>query len=164
MSEIMANQFIPVNELPVIALSGMIGTTVMAVVMYGLAFITDTVMPVARVLGTMITCQTTDDGGLSDSRTSVVVGVLTHYAVGITFAYFYHILWTFGVGEPGFWNGILLGFLSGIFAVIFWFTFMAIHPFPPKIILKDYIPALFLGHFVFASVTVAAYAFLIGKI
>ncbi|TDE18266.1 hypothetical protein [Dyadobacter psychrotolerans] len=161
----MGQQLIPANEwIKIIVLSGIIGTAVMTLSMYCLTFLTTKVMPVARVLGTMITCQTTDDGHLSDSRIAIAVGILAHYAVGIFFAYCYHVLWMFGVGEPGFWNGLLLGLLSGTFAVIFWFTFVAVHPFPPKIDLKDYIPALFLGHFIFASTAVVAYIFLIGKI
>jgi hypothetical protein len=54
--------------------------------------------------------------------------------------------------------------MSGVFAVAFWFTFFAVHPFPPRIELQDYMATLFLAHFVFASVTVAFFSFLAGKV
>ena len=161
----MVHKLIPPNEwLAIILASGIAGTAVMTLFMYTLTFVTDRVMNVTKILGTMITCQTSDDGKLSNSSLAIIIGVLAHYAIGILFAYGYHMLWTLQVGEPGFWNGLLLGLVSGIFAVIFWFTFFAVYPFPPQIDLKKYLPTLFLAHFVFASVTVAAYIFFATKI
>ena len=161
----MIQDFIPTEQkLLVIVASGITGTAVMNLFMYFLKFFTKQVLEVEKVLGTMIICDTLENGGLSDSKLAIFVGVAAHYAVGILFAYFYHLLWFFGVGEPGFWNGLLLGSMSGIFAVIFWFTFFAVHPFPPNIDLKAYMPVLFLAHFVFASVTVASYIFFEGKL
>lgn len=157
----MAEKFITAKEwLVVIIASGIIGTAVMTMFMYVLTFVTKRVMNVAKTLGTMITCQTEEDGRLSDSGFAMTIGVIVHYAIGILFAYCYHLLWMYGVGQPDFWNGLFLGFISGIFAVIFWFVFFAIHPFPPHIDLKNYLISLFLAHFVFASVTVAVYIFL----
>jgi len=156
----MIHKLIPDNELlPIILASGIMGTAVMTLFMYILTFITDRVMNVTKILGTMITCETTEDGKLSNSKLTIVVGIAAHYAIGVFFAYGYHLLWTLDVGAPGFWNGLLLGFVSGIFAVIFWFTFFGVHPFPPHIDLKLYLPTLFLTHFVFASATVASYIY-----
>ena len=161
----MSEKLIPTNEwLAVILVSGIAGTAVMTLCIYLLNQITKQVMSVTKILGTMITCETTDDGKLSDSKFSIVAGVAAHYAIGILFAYGYHLLWSAGVGAPDFWNGLLLGFVSGIFAVIFWFTFFAVHPFPPQIELKSHLPTLFITHFVFASVTVASYVFFSGKL
>lgn len=161
----MIQEFIPDEQkLLVIAASGITGTATMNLFMYFLKFFTSRVPEVEKVLGTMIICETSEDGGLSESKSAIAVGVIAHYTIGILFAYFYHLLWFFGVGEPGFWNGLLLGLVSGIFAVMFWSAFFAIHPFPPVVNLRAYIPFLFLAHFVFASVTVASYIFLEGKL
>jgi hypothetical protein len=161
----MIQKLIPAKEwLGVILASGIVGTAVMTVFMYILGLFTTRVLQVAKTLGTMITCQTEQDGGLSDSILALFVGVVANYAVGILFAYGYYLLWSNGVGEPGFWNGMLLGLMSGVFAVAFWFTFFAVHPFPPRIELQDYMATLFLAHFVFASVTVAFFSFLAGKV
>ncbi|WP_221390799.1 hypothetical protein [Dyadobacter sp. NIV53] len=161
----MIDKLIPTNQwLSVILVSGITGTAVMTLCIYVLNHVTKKVMNVTKILGTMITCETTDDGKLSDSKLSVIAGIAAHYAIGIMFAYGYHLLWSAGVGAPGIWNGLLLGFVSGIFAVIFWFTFFAIHPFPPHIELKSYLPTLFITHFVFASATVACYIFFSDKL
>lgn len=161
----MIQKLLPTQDwLAVVIASGMMGTMVMTLCTYVLMLLKEKVLNVVKILGTMITCQTTEDGGLSESRAAMITGIAAHYAIGILFAYGYHLLWLLGVGAPGFWNGLLLGFASGIFAVIFWFTFLAVHPFPPRIELKSYLPTLFLTHFVFASVTVASYIFLSGKI
>jgi hypothetical protein len=150
--------------LAVIAASGVIGTATMTLFMYGMTFLTDRVMKVTKILGTMITCQTQDDGGLSERKTAIIAGTILHYLVGIGFVFAYHILWFLGVGQPDFVNGLILGMASGMLAVIFWSTFFAVHPFPPEVQLKLYLPTLFLAHFVFALTAIAAYVFFAGRL
>ena len=161
----MNNQILPnAGWLAVIAASGIVGTAVMTLFMYLMTFITDKVMKVTKILGTLITCQTTDDRGLSESKTAITTGIIAHYIIGIAFVFCYHILWSLGVGQPDFLNGLILGFASGILAVIFWFTFFAVHPFPPDVDLKSYLVTLFLAHFVFALSAVWAYVFFAARL
>lgn len=161
----MNDQLIPNPAwLAVIAASGIIGTAVMTLFMYGMTFITDKVMKVTKILGTMLTCQTTDDRGLSESKTAIFTGIVAHYLIGIAFVFCYHILWFLGVGHPDFLNGLILGLASGILAVIFWFTFFAVHPFPPDVDLKSYLLTLFIAHFVFALTAVWAYVFFAARL
>ncbi|MCF0040178.1 hypothetical protein [Dyadobacter fanqingshengii] len=161
----MKDQLLPNAEwLAIIAASGIVGTAAMTLFMYGMTFITDKVMKVTKILGTMITCQTTDDRGLSESKTAIFTGIVAHYIIGIAFVFCYHILWFLGVGQPDFLNGLILGLASGMIAVMFWFTFFAVHPFPPDVDLKSYLLTLFLAHFVFALTAVWAYVFFAARL
>lgn len=156
-----AGIFVPSDEVIfVIVISGIIGTAIMSLFMYLLTYFAKNVMPISQILGTMITCQTTERGEIATGFTAKLVGIIGHYMIGILFAYLYYLLWSYGVGQPDFLNGVILGLVSGGFAVIFWSAFLRIHPFPPHVDLKSYMISLFLAHFVFASTTVAVYAFL----
>lgn len=144
-----------------IVIAGLVGTGVMTLFMYGMTFLTDRVMKVVKILGTMLTFQTTPDGRLSDSPTAIGVGIVAHYALGVIFALVYYALWRAGIGSPTFWNGALFGFVSGLVGILGWRIFFALHPRPPATVpLKDYLITLLAGHVVFGIAVVVTYQLL----
>jgi hypothetical protein len=131
-------------------IAGIAGTLAMTAFLYLLTFITHKQMKVVKILGTMLTNNTQPGGKLSESKTTIIVGAIGHYSVGISFAIVYLILWHFGIGKPDFVNALIFGGVSGIAAIGIWYGFVAVHPNPPDIPLKSYLLTIFLGHFVFA--------------
>ncbi|MFD2574534.1 hypothetical protein ACFSUS_28120 [Spirosoma soli] len=143
-----------------IILAGIAGTALMTFFMYIMTFITDRVMKVTQILGTMLTFQTSPDGNLSDSRLAVTVGIIGHYLIGIAFALCYYGLWLLSIGQPDFQSGIWLGIGSGLAAIIFWYSFFVLHPKPPAISLKPYLLSLFMAHLVFTFGVIVTYNWL----
>ena len=131
-------------------LQGIVGTAVMTAVMYLIAYFTRDRFKVVKILGTMLTLQTTPEKGLSDKPSAITVGLIAHYLVGIGFAAIYEQLWSQGIISPNFINTTLLGLLNGIFGAIVWKVFISVHPNPPHIPLRSYLVAIIFGHVFFA--------------
>ena len=144
-----------------IILAGLTGTAVMTAFMYGLTFLTQRVMKVVKILGTMLTFQTSLDGQLSDTPLAIAVGLVAHYLIGIGFTFVYAALWQADLGHPTFAFGVVAGFFSGMVGVLVWRLFFAIHPKAPTTIpLQSYLVTLLLAHVVFGVAVVATYQFL----
>jgi hypothetical protein len=143
-----------------IILAGVVGTALMTAFMYSMTFLTERVLKVVKILGTMLTFQTAPNGKLSDRPRAISVGIIAHYFIGILFALCYALLWSWGIGGPDLQSGLWLGIGSGFVAIAFWYGFFAIHPNPPAIPLKHYLFTLFLGHIVFAFGVIIAYNYL----
>ena len=144
-----------------IIIAGIIGTGAMTFCMYLATFIIKKVMKVVKILGTMLTFQTTKEGKLSDKPFSIFIGLVAHYLIGIFFVIIYYILWKNGIGKPNFFYGAIFGFLSGLFGIIVWRIFFAIHPNPPKNInLKDYFINLVIAHIIFGIVVSISFLFI----
>lgn len=133
-----------------IILAGAVGTAVMTFGMYLLAYMTKGRYKVVKILGTMLTFQTTPDKGLSDKHSAIWVGLTAHYLVGIGFSFCYAWLWQKDVIEINFIQITLLGLVNGVVAAIVWRIFIAIHPDPPDLPLPRYLTAIALGHILFA--------------
>lgn len=133
-----------------IFLQGIVGTAVMTAAMYLIAFLTRDRFKVVKILGTMLTLQTTPEKGLSDRPSAITVGLIAHYVVGIGFAAVYEQLWSHGIISSNFINTTLLGLLNGIFGAIVWKIFISVHPNPPRIPLLSYLVAVIFGHVFFA--------------
>lgn len=131
--------------------AGIGGTAVMTAFIYLLSYITQKRLKVVKILGTMLTFQTTPDKETSEHSSAIVVGIIGHYTVGIIFSVIYYLLWTHGIGKPDFITCAIYGFISGIIGIIVWRIFFAIHPNPPAVPLKDYIPAILIGHIFFGA-------------
>ncbi|GAB3897643.1 hypothetical protein [Spirosoma agri] len=138
-------------------LASVAGTSLMTAFMYIMTFLTDRIMNVVKILGTMLTFQTSPDGKLSDRPRAISVGIIAHYAIGIVFTLCYSLLWSRGVGQPDFQSGIWFGIGSGLVAIAFWYGLFAIHPNPPAIPLKPYLLTLFVAHIVFTFGVIIAY-------
>ncbi len=143
-----------------IIIAGMVGTALMTAFMYAMTFVTQRVMKVVKILGTMLTFRTTPDGRLSDSRGAIAVGLIAHYAVGVVFMLVYYWLWTLGIGRPDLRTSLLFGVVSGVVAIGIWYAFFAIHPRPPAISLPPYLFTLALAHIVFAVAAIETYRWL----
>ncbi|HEY9006180.1 hypothetical protein [Ohtaekwangia sp.] len=132
-----------------IIFSGITGTATMTAFLYLLSYITHKRLKVVKILGTMLTFQTTPQRGLSDSTFAIVTGIAAHYLVGILFAFIWHLLWQHGIGSPTLLICMLYGFIFGAFGILVWRIFFAIHPHPPDVPLRSYIPSILIGHVFF---------------
>lgn len=144
-------------KLVAIVTAGIAGTTLMTAFMYATTFLTGQVMKVVKILGTMLTFQTSLTGQLSDSRRAIFWGTLAHYAIGVGFVLCYYVLWSWGIGRPDISSGFLFGLGSGVAAVVFWYAFFMLHPNPPAIPLKPYLFTLFIAHIIFTYVVIGVY-------
>lgn len=133
-----------------IIIAGILGTAVMTLFTYVLAFITKHRFKVVKILGTMLTFQTTPNKGLSHRPSAIIVGTIAHYFVGIVFSFAYAWLWSKELVDENFFQVVILGFVTGIFAVMIWRIFIAIHPNPPDLPLQSYLSAILAGHIFFA--------------
>jgi hypothetical protein len=130
-------------------LLGIAGTAVMTLFMYLISYITQRPLKVVKILGTMLTMETTPDKGLSDSNRAIRVGLIAHYLIGIIFAVIYVWLWKYELLEPTFAATILFGFIAGLIGIIVWRIAFDIHPNPPVIPLRLYLTDLLIGHLFF---------------
>lgn len=146
----------------IVIISGLVGTALMTLFMYGMTFLTNRVMKVTKILGTLLTAQTSARGQLSNSRRAIVLGIMAHYLIGIGFALAYYGLWKLGIGRPDLVSGVWFGLGSGAAAIAFWYTFLALHPKPPAIPLRSYLFTLFLAHIVFTYGVIITYRLLAG--
>jgi len=134
-------------------IAGIVGTLFMTGFLYLLTYITERNYKVVRVLSIMLTNDHSAHGADLKPLT-LTIGIIVHYMIGIMFAVIYLWLWEHGIGKPDLVNGIIFGSLNGIFAAAFWFTFIRLHPHPPKVPMPDYLIAIGLGHIIFATGTV----------
>src|SRR5688572_5077251 len=125
-----------------VILEGIVGTALMTAVMYTLAYFAGDQFKVVKVLGTMLTFQTTDERWLSNAPSAIRVGIVAHYLVGIGFAFFYQSLWNSDALQASVLNATVMGFLNGVVGSIGWKIFFAIHPNPPMIKLPVYLAAI----------------------
>ena len=63
----------------------------------------------------------------------------------------YFLLWRSGIGHPDLVTGLLFGFVSGLIAVICWWTVLAIHPKPPRLNRGVYLLNIFAAHFILVA-------------
>jgi|SRR5688572_6539079 len=140
-----------------IIIAGIVGTAIMTAAMYIIAYAAKDRFKVVKVLGTMLTFQTTKDKGLSDSPYAIAVGIVAHYLVGIAFTFAYEWIWSERILNPSFLNASWLGFINGIVGALGWRIFITIHPNPPNLPLHSYLLAIILGHIFFACGILAAF-------
>jgi|GEM_PF-1137131 len=149
-------------DLSNLIIAGLVGTAGMTFFMYGMSFLTDRVMKVIRILGTMLTFRTTSKGELSDSSWATLVGTLAHYTVGLSFTLVYAEIWRAGLGVPTLRFGVVAGFVSGLVGILGWRVYFALHPQPPKNVpMKSYLLTLLVAHVVFGVIVTLTYQALI---
>jgi hypothetical protein len=146
-----------------IVVAGIVGTAYMTLGMYLLAGITGDHFKVVKVLGTMLTFQTTDDSALSDRKSAIWTGIVTHYFVGISFSFLYAWLWKKDIIEMNFLHATWLGLLNGIIGAIVWRIFIGVHPRPPQLPISQYLIAIALGHVLFAHGIYATHLLMSGN-
>lgn len=130
--------------------AGISGTLLMTGALYLLTAITGRNYKVVGVLATMVTNHTRAGGGLTRKPADLVTGTVLHYLIGVFFAFIYFYLWDAGVGDLTIRYTIVLGILTGIFAMGFWLAFIRLHPNPPAVPVVSYVTAVGLSHVLFS--------------
>lgn len=124
------------RDFAIIIISGIVGTWFMTGAMYLLSAMTGKNYKVVRILGTM----------LSDR----IMGIVLHYLIGIFFAFIYFYLWQTKVLEHDLPSSIIFGSFAGMIAMIFWTSFIHLHPAPPPLPVVTYVLAIGLAHIIFS--------------
>jgi hypothetical protein len=132
-----------------IVLEGICGTLLMTGYVYVLSLLTGKQVKVVRILGTMLSMETSMNGGISMSNKAMVIGTGAHYMVGVLFTTLYNGLWTLGIGRPDLLWCIVFGGASGVFAVIVWSLFFRVHPRPPHVHRQTFLEVIATGHLFF---------------
>jgi hypothetical protein len=86
-----------------------------------------------------------------NKKTSHIAGWNIHYAVGLMFAILYAKKWQAEKKKATLSSGVVLGGLSGIFAIVVWRSVFKLHPSPPKIKFKRYYGHLLIAHVIFGT-------------
>lgn len=146
----------------VIITAGIAGTAFMTLFLYLLAPLMHRQLKVVKILGTMLTNQTTPNSGLSERPPVIWVGVTVHYLIGVMFTFCYYFLWQSGIGKPDMKYGALSGFLTGLFGITVWRVFFWLHPNPPRTVsLPIYLLSLLIAHVIFGVFVHLTYRLLI---
>lgn len=142
------------------AIAGVGGTAFMTGFVYLMAYITRREFKVVKILGTLITNRTHRDRSTDGSWSTIIVGLIAHYLIGVFFAVIYAWLWERGIGSPALGSSLLFGALNGLFAMGFWYSFLKIHPNTPLIKLPDYLFVIGAGHLFFSTGTALSFSIL----
>jgi hypothetical protein len=131
-------------------IAGIAGTFLMTLFTDLAALVTKYNFHVPSILGTMVTMETKPSGNVSDSTVSKIWGYLLHYLIGIFYAMLYQNLIQAGIGYGGYDHAFVFGIVIGSVAVMFWYSFLKLHPMAPVVRLPLYLVFIFLGHLLFA--------------
>jgi len=84
-------------------------------------------------------------------KESFYLGWLLHYMVGCTFTAAFNRIWKKTWLSRNIFSGLIPGGICGIIGVAVWESVFRIHPYPPRINLKQYYGQLFIAHLVFGA-------------
>lgn len=141
--------------------AGILATAAMTALLYATAWITGSNVKVVKILGTMLTRQTREDGGCSDNPFVILVGMISHYLVGIGFAIAYWLLINYEVLNKSWQDALIYGNSIGVVAVIVWRLYFFVHVKPPKVPLFLFLSLILAGHNLLALLL---YAFMKSKL
>ncbi len=130
-------------------LMGLIGTAFMSLYMYFVGTFTQQSLNVIRILGTMVTFQTTEEKGLSPRPISSEVGMILHFVVGTMLSFIFLVFARLDLLQPTFAQGLVFGFISGAFGITIWKMFFDMHPNPPAVPVNNYLLNLWGAHLLF---------------
>ncbi|AEI50793.1 DUF6789 family protein [Runella slithyformis] len=148
----------------IIITAGISGTAFMTLFLYLFTALIHRQLKVVKILGTMLTNQTTPDGGLSELPWVIWVGVTVHYLIGVMFTLGYYFLWQFGIGSPDYESGAVFGFLTGLFGITVWRVVFWLHPNPPRTVsLPIYLLSLLIAHVIFGVFVHLTYSLLVQR-
>lgn len=143
-------------------IAGIVATAAMTFFLDMVSFITGANLKVVKILGTMVTMETSPEGFVSESEKALAWGYGLHYLIGIGFAsgFLYAMLKSPKIGldmQSAFWFGIL----TGVIGTVVWRVFFGLHPYPPEIDLQLFLFNIFLGHIVFSFAVVISKKFIL---
>ncbi len=130
-------------------ITGILATALMTVFMYLVTFLTRRPYKVVKILGTILTFQTTEERGLSDKPSAIIIGIIAHYFVGILFAYVFFNFIKENALDPKLAYALVFGLGAGVLGILVWKIIYILHPYPPRIPLREYFVNLMIGHFLF---------------
>lgn len=133
--------------------SGLTGTSFMTIYSYALSEFRDKNFKEPKVLGQLLKRLIP----VIKKRYAHYNGWVLHYIVGIMFAAAYMYLWETKRMMPTIKNGLLLGGISGIIAIVAWKAVLKLHPNPPKLDFKRYYAQLVAAHIVFGAFALIGY-------
>lgn len=132
-------------------LSGVAGTMAMTLVMYLYTFFTQQFTKVIHLLDSLLA------GNLdfkNPQKSTLMIGTIAHFGVGILFSFSYFLLWNWGVFQINFKDSILIGVVSGLLAIVVWKGYLSFHNQAPDISQTHFFIALVVAHLVFGIVSV----------
>jgi hypothetical protein len=99
---------------------------------------------------------------VSDNLKEVLAWVI-HYAIGFLFVLSYYFLWKLGIIHLTVLNGLYIGAISGIIAIISWIIMFRLSGFNRKATDKGYYTQLFIAHIIFGIAAILVLSFLISE-
>ncbi|KAA5532303.1 hypothetical protein F0919_16035 [Taibaiella lutea] len=141
-----------ITELLLATAGGITGTFIMTLFMNAMSRITGYNLRVPSILGSLVTMRTKPSGTPSRSFSTMLWGSISHYAIGIVFAFIYLLILKMNSDAySSLKDALTFGFFAGIVAAIFWFSFIKLHPLSPVINLKLYLVCIFIAHIIFGA-------------
>jgi len=141
-------------------IAGLAGTLLMTLFLDIVSILTGFTFHVPRLLGTMVAMRTMPSGKPSGSLPVRIAGIIIHYAIGVFFALAYRQIVDVAALPDSAANAAMLGLITGVLAMGFWYTLLKLHPLAPSVRLVLFLVLLFLGHFIFAAGMYLTYHFL----
>ncbi len=138
-----------VDYIKVIVAAGIVATTTMTLFVLLINRMSEKRLNVIRILGTMLTGQTSAYRSTSGSAGSLAVGIIAHYMVGFLFLTIYVISWENDWLGYSLTDSAIIGFVTGLFGIVVWRIYFSIHGFPPSVHLGLYLTVILLGHVLF---------------
>jgi hypothetical protein len=145
------------NKAEKIIISGIVGTTFMTLFSYIVSELAHENFSEPEHLATMIKRLVPP----IDKEKSLIAGWSVHYAIGFLFCLVYFELWRSGKIKPTVTNGVLLGTVSGLIAVIVWKLTFKSHPSPPWVDYTNYYRQLVPAHVIFAVLATVTYRYIL---
>ena len=130
----------------IVILAGIVGTFLMTISAEIVAGLFKAPFHVVRILATMLPFKKRVE---PPSTLTYVLASTVHYLIGVIFAYVYVWLLLHWINRDLF-SATIYGATLGTIAVIVWSIFFRIHPNPPSIPLKGYLPVIWVGHVILA--------------
>lgn len=128
--------------------AGIFGTFFMTMYMNLMSHLTGFNLRVPSILGSMMTMETKPSGRSSRSFNTMLWGNIAHYAIGVIFALVYQQILYMNNTPYTFMNSLVFSCLAGIVAVVFWFSFLKLHPLAPAVKLPYYLTSIFIAHII----------------
>lgn len=112
---------------------------------------------VVRILGNMFMFRKTTPLQSTPPPGIYITALAVHYAVGIVFAYMYYWLRDEDILNVTTLHWYHFGICIATIAILGWKLFFEVHPGPPTVQLKYYLPVIWLGHIILAFVVKLTY-------
>lgn len=133
--------------------AGILGTSAMTASSYLVSYAKDNNFKEPEILGKLIRRLHRSMG----NGASLWAGWGLHYLVGLLFAEMYTPLWQKDILQPTEKNGLVLGGISGLAAILIWKFTLEVHPDPPKLKFRKYAGHLFVAHLIFGLFATLGY-------